>query len=76
MTIVMYLVFLFEVWSSVAQVSLKLAIHLSMPLNFCSSCLYLLSAGVTGMHYFIWFIQYRELNPGLLACLLDRHHCN
>lgn len=44
-------VYFFKLRSRVMQVNLVLAIWLRMAFNFCSSCLYFLSAGITGMSH-------------------------
>lgn len=58
-------VFSFEIGSHIMQAGFKLIIQPRRTLNFGSLCLYLLSAGVTGMHdhtgYVVMGIQMRVL---------------
>lgn len=66
--------FSFEIGTRIMQAGLKLIIWPRKTLNFGSPCLYLLSAGVTGMHdhtgYVVLGIQMRVL------CVLSKHFNN
>lgn len=64
----------FEIGSHIMQASIKLIIWPRRTLNFGSPCLYLLNAGVRGMHdhtgYVVLGIQMRVL------CMLGKHSIN
>lgn len=77
--------FSFEIGTRIMQAGLKLIIWPRRTLNFGSPCLYLLSAGVTGMHdhtgYWCWGSKWgfcvcwastliTELHPQLNSCFL------
>lgn len=48
---------LLELGSHVAQAGLKFSMKPKLALNSCSSCLYFLSAGITGICYQAWLLR-------------------